>query len=114
MTAVLETRRLGKRYGRRWALSDCTLDIPAGRVVGLVGPNGAGKSTLLNLMLPDVGVSWPAARLNPGWDAAVACDRAFLDLQIVQYEVWGIARELEMPLPDTLALEGVIGECRER
>jgi ABC-2 type transport system ATP-binding protein len=30
-------------------LSDCTLDVPAGRVVGLVGPNGAGKSTLLNM-----------------------------------------------------------------
>jgi ABC-2 type transport system ATP-binding protein len=49
MTAVLETRGLGKRYRRRWALSDCTLDIPAGHVVGLVGPNGAGKTTLLNL-----------------------------------------------------------------
>src|SRR3954468_7110175 len=46
---VLETRGLGKRYRRTWALSDCTLQIPAGRVVGLVGPNGAGKSTLLNL-----------------------------------------------------------------
>jgi ABC-2 type transport system ATP-binding protein len=49
MTAVLETRGLGKRYRRRWALSDCTLSIPAGHVVGLVGPNGAGKTTLLNL-----------------------------------------------------------------
>jgi ABC-2 type transport system ATP-binding protein len=49
MTAVLKSQRLGKRYGRHWALSDCTLEIPAGRVVGLVGPNGAGKSTLLNL-----------------------------------------------------------------
>jgi ABC-2 type transport system ATP-binding protein len=46
---VLDTEALGKRYGRRWALSDCTLTIPAGRVTGLVGPNGAGKSTLLNL-----------------------------------------------------------------
>ena len=49
MTAVLDTDGLGKRYRRRWALTDCTLKIPAGRVVGLVGPNGAGKSTLLNL-----------------------------------------------------------------
>jgi ABC-2 type transport system ATP-binding protein len=49
MTAVLQAQGLGKRYGKRWALTDCTLDIPAGHVVGLVGPNGAGKTTLLNL-----------------------------------------------------------------
>jgi len=52
MTAVIETRGLGKKYGGRrgkWALTDCTLTIPAGHVVGLVGPNGAGKTTLLNL-----------------------------------------------------------------
>lgn len=49
MTAVLQAREVGKRYRRRWALSECTLDIPAGRVVGLVGPNGAGKTTLLGL-----------------------------------------------------------------
>jgi ABC-2 type transport system ATP-binding protein len=49
MTAVLEASGLGKRYGRRPALSDCTLSVPAGRVVGLVGPNGAGKTTLLHL-----------------------------------------------------------------
>jgi ABC-2 type transport system ATP-binding protein len=49
MNIVLETCGLGRKYGRRWALRDCTLAIPAGRVVGLVGPNGAGKSTLLHL-----------------------------------------------------------------
>jgi ABC-2 type transport system ATP-binding protein len=49
MTAVLEAQNLGKRFGRKWALSNCTLSIPSGHVVGLVGPNGAGKSTLLNL-----------------------------------------------------------------
>ena len=49
MTAVIETQGLGKRYRRLWALSECTLSVPAGHVVGLVGPNGAGKSTLLNL-----------------------------------------------------------------
>jgi ABC-2 type transport system ATP-binding protein len=49
VTAVIETERLGKRYGQKWALADCTLSIPAGHVVGLVGPNGAGKTTLINL-----------------------------------------------------------------
>src|ERR1017187_8452199 len=49
MTAVLESRGLGKRYRQLQALTDCTLSIPAGHIVGLVGPNGAGKSTLLNL-----------------------------------------------------------------
>ena len=49
MTAVLQTRGLGKRYRHRWALADCTLSVPAGHVVGLVGPNGAGKTTLLSL-----------------------------------------------------------------
>ncbi len=49
MSVALRAVGLTKRYGRRTALSDCTLDVPAGRVVGLVGPNGAGKSTLLNL-----------------------------------------------------------------
>jgi ABC-2 type transport system ATP-binding protein len=49
VAAVIETEGLGKRYRRLWALADCTLSVPAGRVVGLVGPNGAGKSTLLNL-----------------------------------------------------------------
>ena len=46
VTAVVEASGLGKRYGHMWALSDCTLAIPAGKVVGLVGPNGAGKTTL--------------------------------------------------------------------
>jgi ABC-2 type transport system ATP-binding protein len=56
--AVLESRGLTKRYGRREALTDCNVSIPAGRVVGLVGPNGAGKSTLLQLA---VGLLTPTA-----------------------------------------------------
>jgi ABC-2 type transport system ATP-binding protein len=46
---VIETRGLGKRYRRTWALRDCTLGIPGGHIVALVGPNGAGKTTLLSI-----------------------------------------------------------------
>jgi ABC-2 type transport system ATP-binding protein len=47
---ALSVSGLGHRYQRsRWALEDCTLSVPAGRVVALVGPNGAGKTTLLNI-----------------------------------------------------------------
>jgi ABC-2 type transport system ATP-binding protein len=55
---VIETSGLGKRYGRTWALRECTLAIPAGHVAALVGPNGAGKTTLLNLA---VGLAEPSA-----------------------------------------------------
>jgi ABC-2 type transport system ATP-binding protein len=53
---ALEAEGLGKRYGSKWALQECTLTIPRGSVAALVGPNGAGKTTLLQL---SVGLSRP-------------------------------------------------------
>lgn len=57
MTVVTATG-LGKRYRGSWALRDCSLSVPAGRVVALVGPNGAGKTTFLHLV---VGLLTPSA-----------------------------------------------------
>jgi ribosome-dependent ATPase len=37
------------RYRRKVALDDVTLEVPAGRMVGLIGPDGVGKSSLLAL-----------------------------------------------------------------
>jgi ABC-2 type transport system ATP-binding protein len=55
---IIETSELGKRYGKTWALRDCTLAVPAGHLAALVGPNGAGKSTLMNVV---VGLTVPTA-----------------------------------------------------
>ena len=49
--SALEANGLGRRYGAKWALRDCTLEIPEGTVTALVGPNGAGKTTLLQLAI---------------------------------------------------------------
>jgi ABC-2 type transport system ATP-binding protein len=58
MTIALQTSELAKRYGSTWALRDCSVSIPQGRVAALVGPNGAGKTTLLQLA---IGISKPTA-----------------------------------------------------
>ena len=58
LAAAVETHSLGCRYGRFWALRDCSLSVPAGSVTALVGPNGAGKTTLLHLL---VGLCAPSA-----------------------------------------------------
>lgn len=58
MNTALETTHLGKRYGNTWALRECAVTLPTGRVAALVGPNGAGKTTLLQLA---VGLLSPTA-----------------------------------------------------
>jgi len=49
-TLAVETRGLSRRYGRRWALADVSLELPAGSVTMLAGRNGSGKSTLLRVL----------------------------------------------------------------
>lgn len=49
MDAILETVGLTKRYGGTPALNGLCLELPKGRIVGLLGPNGSGKTTLLKL-----------------------------------------------------------------
>ncbi len=58
MTNAIEASGLTKRYGKTWALHDCSFSLPAGRVAALVGPNGAGKTTLLHLV---VGLAAPTS-----------------------------------------------------
>jgi ABC-2 type transport system ATP-binding protein len=99
MTTALETAALAKRYGRRWALTDCTLSIPTGRVVGLVGPNGAGKTTLLHLA---VGLLEPTAGTiavlgdRPGCGPAALARFGFLAQDSPAYARLTVAQHLQM------------------
>jgi ABC-2 type transport system ATP-binding protein len=99
MSGVIEARGLGKQYGRKWALRDCTLCIPVGRVVGLVGPNGAGKTTLLHLA---VGLLSPSAGSisvldgKPGDGTAQLAKVGFVAQDTPTYSGLSIAKHLRM------------------
>ena len=55
---LLEVKNLTVRYDKAVLLTDVTLNVEDGELVGLVGPNGAGKSTLLRAVSGLVG--WEA------------------------------------------------------
>ena len=99
MNAMIETSGAGKQYGRRWALRDCTLAIPAGKVVGLVGPNGAGKTTLLQLA---AGLLTPTAGTvtvvggQPGTSPAQLARVGFVAQEAPVYERLSVASHLRM------------------
>jgi ABC-2 type transport system ATP-binding protein len=99
MTAVIETSGLGKQYGRKWGLRDCTETIPEGKVVGLVGPNGAGKTTLLHLA---VGLLAPSAGSitvlggHPGDGRAQLAKVGFVAQDTPTYAGLSVAKHLRM------------------
>jgi len=98
-TPVVVARGLGKQYRRRWALRDCVLEIPAGRVTGLVGPNGAGKTTLLSLV---VGLLTPTAGTievcggRPASDAAQLAKVGFVAQDTPTYAGLTVAEHLRL------------------
>ena len=47
---VVRLQAVALHYGKTLALDSVDLDIPAGRMVGLIGPDGVGKSSLLSLV----------------------------------------------------------------
>jgi ABC-2 type transport system ATP-binding protein len=99
MSFVIAASGLGKQYGRRWALRDCTLAIPEGRVAGLVGPNGAGKTTLLHLavgLLAPTSGSIRVLGVNPGDGAAQLGRAGFVAQDTPVYARLSVAQHLRM------------------
>jgi ABC-2 type transport system ATP-binding protein len=81
----------GKRFGRTWALRDCTFEVPAGALCALVGGNGAGKTTLLRLLAglarPTEGDVFVAGR-QPADDPVFLAEIGFLAQEIPLYRRW--------------------------
>ena len=48
---VIQTDGLTKRYGRVMAVDGLSVNVPRGRIFGLLGPNGSGKTTLMSMLL---------------------------------------------------------------
>jgi ABC-2 type transport system ATP-binding protein len=59
LTQAIEIRGVSKTFGTHQAVSDVSLDVPAGAIYGFIGPNGSGKTTtirmIMNIILPDSG-----------------------------------------------------------
>lgn len=46
---ILQCNHLTKIFGAKTALADVALELPKGKIIGLLGPNGSGKTTLIKL-----------------------------------------------------------------
>ncbi|AWB35246.1 ABC transporter ATP-binding protein [Orrella marina] len=90
---LLEIRGLNKNFGGLQAISDVSLDLPAGIITTLVGPNGAGKTTLFNMvtghLVPTSGtIHWlgePLVSMPPWKIARKGIGRTFQDLRLFNH-----------------------------
>jgi ABC-type branched-subunit amino acid transport system ATPase component len=93
----LRVAGLSKAFGGIRAVHDCSFDVDAGTVVGLIGPNGSGKTTVFNLIVnllrPDAGhVLYDGARIDglpPYQVARRGIGRTFQSVKIFrELSVW--------------------------
>lgn len=89
METVLSTVGLTMRYANKLALNKLTLDLPQGKIVGLLGPNGSGKTTFIKLaaglLTPTEGaITICGQRIGPATKAIVSYlpDRPYFSRQM--------------------------------
>jgi len=103
---------LRKRYGRRQAVSDVSLEVGRGEVVGLLGPNGAGKTTVIKMLLglvhPDGGEAMLLGRRAA--DPAARTHVGYLP-ELFRYQPWLSAAEV---LALHVRLAGVVVPAQEQ
>ena len=77
MDSVLTAARLTKRYHGTSALDDLNLELPKGKIIGLLGPNGSGKTTFIKiaagLLTPTTGeIAVCGEKIGPATKAMVS------------------------------------------
>ena len=97
---LFATQSVTKRYGGLTAVSEVSVDLRPGELVGLIGPNGAGKTTLFNLITGADTVSEGSVRFR---------GRDVTELRDFQRARLGMARTFQniRLWPDMTALENV-------
>ncbi len=114
MTAAIEATALSRRYGRTWALRDCSFTLSEGKIAALVGPNGAGKTTLLHLavgLLQQTSGTVRTLGLAPGERAEVLSRIGFVAQDVPLYrgftveEMLTLGRGLNLAWDQELALD---------
>jgi ABC-2 type transport system ATP-binding protein len=51
MNAVIQTHQLSRRFGRKEAVKNLTIEVPRGSIYAFLGPNGAGKTTTIKMLM---------------------------------------------------------------
>jgi branched-chain amino acid transport system permease protein len=89
---ALEVRGMTKRFGGVTAVDDCSFQLPAGGIFGLVGPNGSGKSTAVEVisgfLSPDAGQVFLDGHDATGWSPSRRA-RGGLTRTFQSARVWG-------------------------
>jgi len=97
---ALTASGVARRYGRFWALCNCTFALAEGRVAALVGPNGAGKTTLLTLIAglaePNEGRIEVFGRRMSGREPAALADVGFVAQEHPLYRGFTVSELLRM------------------
>ena len=97
MTEILiSAKGLAKNYGKKQALKPTNLEIPAGRIVGVIGANGAGKSTLLNCLLglSDYEGDLQVMGMNPLMQRAVLMEQVCFIADVATLPRWAKVADL--------------------
>ncbi len=90
------------RYGKVVALDAVTLDLPAGRMVGLIGPDGVGKSSVLSLIAGARRIQSGTIEVLGG-DLSLAAQRREL-CPLIAYMPQGLGKNL---YPDLSVVENI-------